>query len=214
MICLVTGMARAGSTWLFNAARLLLERAGRSPAAGAWPERAALLAAADCVVKLHHVDEELAAQADVALTCHRDLRDVVASHYRKFGAKPSEPGAHSLLPEVLQRHDFWEARAGHDMRYEDLIADPVAELGRVAAALGLDPAGLDLATIAAEIAALRHDPARATEYGLDAVNLLLPDHVTDGRHGAWRDTLTADQVKEIEDGWGAWLAARGYAVPG
>lgn len=211
MIYLAAGMHRSGSTWQFNALRLLLEHAGQAPTAGAWPERATLIQATNCVIKLHRPDEELAAQTAMVFTSHRDLRDLVASHHRMFGRSALPPEAGILLRPIMESYAYWSARATYDMQYEQMIVDKPAELGRLSTALGLAP-GLDFATISAEIDALSFNQARKTDGDYDAVTMLFDGHITDGRHGSWAETLSPEEVVEIEMLYGSWLTAHGYEV--
>ena len=211
MIYLATGMHRSGSTWQFNALRLLLEHAGQAPTAGGWPERATLVQATNCVIKLHRPDEELAAQTAMVFASHRDLRDVVASHHRMFGRSALPPEAVNVLRPIMESYAYWSARAAYDMKYEQMIADKPAELGRLATALGLAP-GLDFTAISAEIDALSFDPGRKTDGDYDAVTMLFDGHITNGQHGSWTGTLSAEEVVEIETEYGSWLTAHGYEV--
>jgi len=211
MIYLAAGMHRSGSTWQFNALRLLLEHAGQAPAAGAWPERTTLVQATNCVIKLHRPDEELAAQTAMVFTSHRDLRDLVASHHRMFGRSALPPATTSLLQPILESYAYWSPLATYDMPYEQMIADKPAELGRLATALGLAP-GLDFTAIAAEIEALVFSPARQAAGGYDAVTMLFDGHITNGQHGSWTGTLSAEEVAEIETEYGSWLTEHGYEV--
>jgi hypothetical protein len=211
MIYLATGMHRSGSTWQFNALRLLLEHAGQAPTAGAWPERATLVQAANSVIKLHRPDEELAAQTAMIFTCHRDLRDLVASHHRMFGRSALPPEAAGVLRPIMESYTYWSTLAVYDMPYEQMIADKPAELGRLATALGLAP-GLDFAAISAEIDALRFESSREMPGGYDAATMLFDGHITNGQHGSWTGTLSAEEVAEIETEYGSWLTAHGYEV--
>ncbi len=38
------------------------------------------------------------------------------------------------------------------------------------------------------------------------------NHITDGREGAWRDTLTDEELVAIEGEGAVWLKANGYQV--
>lgn len=134
MLVLSAGMPRSGSTWLYNALRLMLAQRFASPGAlaCAWVgDIDRLPAEALCrLVKLHEWDGALAGQADFVVWSYRDLRDAMASQHRKFG------GALSLqFADYLVRQDArWSARADHVMRYEDMLAQPRHELQRLAAA--------------------------------------------------------------------------------
>lgn len=211
MIYLATGIHRSGSTWQYNALRLLLEHAGISVVAGGWPERATLRQAANCVIKLHRPDEELTALSPVIVTSHRDLRDVVASHYRAFGGHETPVSASVILDPILESYTYWSERAVYDMNYELMIADRQAELARLSTALELAPE-LDFVAIAAEIEALAFNPVHQAPGGYDTVTMLFDGHITNGQHGSWTGTLSAEEIAEIEALYGSWLTAHGYEV--
>ena len=96
-------MPRSGSTWLYNAARLLLRRApqGGADLSGGWigdwrrlPKRRRLL------LKVHEFDPFLAKKARLVLYSYRDLRDALASCRRKFDIEPS---LEATIQRALQR---------------------------------------------------------------------------------------------------------------
>jgi hypothetical protein len=210
VIYVCAGMYRSGSTWLYNAVRLILAHAGTPELAAGWiTEKERLLRAANAVIKIHAFDAELVARPAIVLTSHRDLRDVAASLARKFGRE------FSLAPlrETVASHAQWARVAALDLRYEDLLADKKGPLERVAAALRLPDAALaalPFDAIAREVEGEKFEEGRATALRYDAVNLLHDGHVTDGRHGSWQTTLAPVAVAAIEREFRPWLAARGY----
>ena len=86
MIYVCAGMYRSGSTWLHNAVRLILARAGAPGLAAGWiANKDFLLTHETSVVKVHAFEEDLAGrEGAIVLTSHRDLRDIMASLQRKF----------------------------------------------------------------------------------------------------------------------------------
>lgn len=209
MIYLAAGLPRSGSTWLYNALRLLLTHVGTTLAAGWVGDKAELMQAENCLIKLHRPDPDLFS-ADFIFTCHRDLRDLVASYWRKFGRHAFPPAFGYVLNDVMEYYDCWAPRAIYDMKYEQMIVDKPAELGRLATALGLAP-GLDFTAIAAEIEALTCDPGRKNDHGWDSLTLLLEGHITNGQPGA-RAELTPEELAGIENVYESWLTAHGYEV--
>jgi len=210
MIYVCAGMYRSGSTWLYNAVRLILRHVGTPGlAAGVIGERERLLAHANTVIKVHAFDADLASRKSIALTSHRDLRDIAASLVRKFGT--NSPLA--SLRENVDHHARWARVAAYDLRYEDLLTDKPGQVERLAGALRIPAAALaalDYGAIAQEVEAEQFDERRSTPERYDAVNLLHEGHVTDGRHGSWEGTLPAALVRAIEREFRPWLAARGY----
>jgi hypothetical protein len=47
--------------------------------------------------------------------------------------------------------------------------------------------------------------------GVDPSLRITSNHITDGQEGAWRATLTPEEVAAIEDLAGDWMRAHGYA---
>jgi hypothetical protein len=208
MLVLSAGMPRSGSTWLYNALRLLLGQ--RFPAPGAlacgWVgDIDRLPADAACrLVKIHEWDPALVAQADLVTWSYRDLRDAMASQHRKFG------GALSLsFADYLVRQDArWMARADHVMRYEDMLADPLRELARLAAAAGLPDA--DPTALRRELDALSYDSDGPRNDAYHELTLLHRGHVTDGRVGSWRNGMPVDLARQIVAAHADWFGRRGY----
>ena len=76
-LILCAGIPRSGSTWLYNAARMLASHPARGdhPVYGAWIEHYDPSNPARVhVVKVHEPDEKLAWRASAVLTSRRDLR--------------------------------------------------------------------------------------------------------------------------------------------
>jgi hypothetical protein len=210
-VYLIAGMNRSGSTWLFNAVRLLLARAGAPDLAAGWvDDRAELLRHRTPVLKVHAFDPDLMARRwpCAVLVSHRDPRDVVASMARKFGCEPTADLARHIMGEYWR----WARHALYDMRYETMMADGPGEVARVARALGLRD--VDCAAVLADINALGSDaatqPPTTAADGFDRTSLLHPGHVTDGRHGSWRDQLPPDVAEQIELEFAEWMERRGY----
>jgi len=210
VIYVCAGMYRSGSTWLYNAARLILRDAGTPGLAAGWiAEKERLVRAPNALIKIHAFDAELASRKPIVLTSHRDLRDIAASLQRQFHREFSlDP-----LRESVADHAEWARVAAFDLRYEDLLCDMKGQLERVAGALRLPAAALaalPFDAIEREIESERFDESRATAERYDAVTLLHDGHITDGRHGSWQTTLPPAAVTAIEREFRPWLAARGY----
>jgi hypothetical protein len=93
----------------------------------------------------------------------------------------------------------------HRLRYEDLLADPRSELGRLCGFLGedFDPAMLDFAAAADDIVPDRKSWHERTRGALD-----------DARVDAWRHVLNADELGLFEHVAGPALQAEGYELSG
>jgi hypothetical protein len=209
-IVVSAGLMRSGSTWLFNALRLLLERAG-VPVYALWvndfdPERAR--EARTLVVKLHAANPVLAAAATRCYTCHRDLRDVVVS-LGDMGLASDLDSQLRMLQEARDGYDFWAERSNLDLAYGRIVDDAPGVLAELANDLGLSIGATDLQSIAAALSGL--DGAEvAADAPYDAVTLLHREHRFDGRAGRFVDSLDPAAEQLIVDAHGDWLARRGY----
>jgi hypothetical protein len=210
MIYLCAGMPRSGSTWLFNAVRLLLKYAGAPDLAGGYVGQSEeLLTHRTALIKLHPFHPELAARADVILTTHRDLRDVSASMQRHYQRGYSAAD----MNEWVRSQVRWSQVAAYDLHYENLLVDKLAEIKKIAAALKLPPATLDALpyeTVAGEIDGEKFKRRFSESTAYDAVNLLHEGHITDGRHGSWEGVLSAPCLAAIEKEFRGWMTLRGY----
>lgn len=212
MLVLSAGMPRSGSTWLYNALRLMLRH--RFPAPGAlacaWVGDIDRLApGAPCrLVKIHEWDPALAAQAGFVAWSYRDLRDAMASQHRKFGGALDV----SFARYLVEQDASWTARADHVMRYEDMVADPDHELARLAAALQMPD--LDLKALRRELDGLSYDSEGPRNEAFHELTLLHRGHVTDGRVGSWRNGMPVELERQVVAAHRAWFVDRGYDTGG
>lgn len=138
----------------------------------------------------------------------RDPRAAVAS-IREAGRRYGW-GAHDVSggTETWERSaraaDRWRRRAGADrfveLRYEDLVDDPAATLGRIIAFLDLDPTGLEAMLHYHETAGIH---SRAAEQ-------LASMPVTTQRLRAWELALAPGEVAFVERVLGGWMRRYGY----
>jgi hypothetical protein len=139
----------------------------------------------------------------------RDGRDVAASFVELgWAASPAEAALHWRLRVRRGRRAGRALDAGryHELRYEDLVADPEAALRRLCGAIGLpfDPAMLDHRDRAAEVARSTSHP----EYHRRLARPVTPD-LRD-----WRRDLSEADVTRIEAVAGDALAEFGYEPSG
>lgn len=205
-LVLAAGMPRSGSTWLYNALRLLLARNGLPYSAGWLTDLEHRVGAVPVLLKVHDFDPALVERAAGIAYSFRDLRDALASARRKFGRTPSLPHARRLL----EAHQQWLPRADFVMRYETMLQDPPGTLQALAAAFGLE-AG-DTEVLSAELGRLDYAASDDGNGRYNTVNLMHRDHVTDGAHGSWRGTLEDDFVRDLEREFPQWFADNGYSI--
>ena len=207
MLIVAAGMPRSGSTWLYNAVRLMSAGSPGGPLVCGWVDDIGhRIGEESCLVKVHSYDAAMADRADLIFYSYRDVRDSLASQERSFGRPPTIEDARYFIENDAN----WRACATHAMRYESFIEDQSAELARIAAALGLDAGATDLAEVKRELDALSRGSGESQEDGYDKTNLFHKGHVTDGRHGSWRGALPEELVGELEREFAGWFRANGY----
>jgi hypothetical protein len=202
-IILSAGMPRSGSTWLFNAARLLLNNAGRDVGSGWIGDWATLPKKMWLLLKVHDYDPYLVENARIILYSFRDLRDALASSKRKFGTEPTMAQSRHWLEADRQ----WRQQASFVLRYESMLTDATSLITDLTAALQLPE--VDSQETLAQIARI-NTPNGGDAY--DPETLLHPDHITDGRHGTWQDWLAPEFVRQIEEEFRDWFEENGYSV--
>ncbi len=206
-LVLAAGMQRSGSTWLYNAARLILSR--QEPQVyGCWvddfdPARSDITPVT--IVKIHSIDLGWAERADVILTCHRDLRDVAAS-MRDMGWADDD-NAVKRVTNARTCHEFWSKRADADLAYSLIRERPTDAIVSIAETLETRVSADQARQIAEAIDALS---AREPESRYDSVTLLHRQHRRHGARDRWKDSLDPELAQRIADENISWMIKRGY----
>lgn len=167
----------------------------------AWKERTDR-----CLVKVHQPLDELANKADKVIYSYRDLRDVLASLQRKFGTPPSLALAQSLIVN----DDYWARKSAYTMRYESMLADPLAVIGEVGRALDLRET--NASRVLSEVTQLSYQADGERNEVYHKENLYHKDHITNGAEGSWKTQLPDQLVADVEHRYGDWLTERGYRL--
>ncbi len=229
MLVLVCGMHRSGSTLVWQITRLLLEgQPGlRNPRDVELKDFAA--AAADpedlLMAKVHYrptfSEEEFPREGAIYLYTYRDVRDAIASLYRKGRYTKRDPrrgprNSRLATRRELAGSDMWTSMPGAWIaKYEDFRNDVPGLVRNLATTLQIELTEERLAVICAEVeidAQKQRVLQAALVVGIDEDSRITQNHITDGREGAWRDTLTEGELGAIELESGAWLVTHGYLV--
>lgn len=205
MLVVSAGLMRSGSTWQFNALRTILRRYGLKDCVGCLASDSRWTEATNRIVKIHEWNASLAEQADFVFTCHRDIRDACASLTRFHPNRV--PSAFDKIMKEFGNYRKWADNAVYDMKYEQMVQDPVTCVCDTIQALGLS--GLNEQTIAAEVNAIK-PPRRARGHREDPDTLLWGNHITNGIPGSYEQTLDPQVILNIENEVGWWLAKKGY----
>lgn len=153
---------------------------------------------------------------------YRDLRDALASAWRK---NRLEPGHRQRTSETLKAFVKAQLKAAEVFearkhlwrgRYEDFVNDLEGLTHHLAAELGINPSAELVQRLVSEAQPeQQRERVRQLSEGDQAVrhtSFITSNHITDGREGAWKDTLTVAEAELAERIARPWLKARGYAL--
>ena len=228
------GLSRSGSTWQFNALRILLQHAAKaigqpenlvqSAHGHSVDDLQACLTHRVCIVKVHEFLPRVLNQVDAVFVTHRDPRDVLLSSAQKIEAcllAGKQP-----LESAFRSYAAWVPHACHDMRYERMATGGAAqELHLMAIKLGIADA-VNLVDVAAQLGQVTHraEPNTAQQVATG----LMPGHLTHlttdpGAHLTFEDAVARGafskkcnltrEIELINAGFGRWLAKEGYPLP-
>lgn len=196
-LILAAGMARTGSTWLYNVLACCHNCAGLTVYRASIEDYQADVEADAHIVKLHNYTEAaecLRTRAALVCTMYRDLRDTAASMVRK-GWISGEP--HELIPylrqTLAQQYDAWKPFSGLEVTYEDAMRRPKTTILRLLCALNL------LTVNPCEVMADMEKIGRWRSHAVDPETQIWPGHITDGGIGTYGRTLSPAAVEAIEN---------------
>ncbi|NBW07486.1 MAG: hypothetical protein EBR82_05620 [Caulobacteraceae bacterium] len=205
------GMIRSGSTWQYNAVRLLLKAAGRS-AKGFWiedydPEDGAEVH----IVKMHSAIDAEAIRPDTVLSTVRDPRAVLASLARMGWTSLEEDRLRTQARDYADLANHWQSIADVTTRYADIIERPVEAMTSLNGALDLGLPQSTLAAIADQLDAIRApEDADSTSRGYHAESLLHPGHIGDRTDAAAVALLPPGIAEAIADEIRPWMKEHGF----
>jgi len=208
MLVVCAGVHRSGSTWLYNAVRLILIDSGKSVygcfSTNYDPENEAEVH----VVKTHNNIKKLKENADFVFTCKRDLRDIVASAVRR--GLIDESAAMPYLSQIMEReYEPWKGRSDLEIVYEKLLKRKKPDyIKKLAEIMGID--NIDALEVFDKIESL---PIPQSEEDFDEETQLHFGHITNGKYKTWKETLTEYTIVAIEVRYAGWLERNGYDSP-
>lgn len=233
-----SGMFRSGSTLQFQLVSALIERAGlghRMP--WAMPEDFAEIAIEHdenpelLVFKTHickhPMRERLRDGRALAIGAHRDLRDVAVSGAQKAGVEPTPAYCKELMTGCMACARGWEGSPGIlEQSYALLTRDPKHAVLEMAGHLQIPCSETHAEALSQEFSvdrqreriakAVRDGRMRSPRPGGKILHmdreLLHPNHIVDGQTGKWRDVLSPESIRVIEEIGADWLAFRGYEL--
>jgi hypothetical protein len=204
-LIVTAGMPRSGSTWLYNAVRLLLEGTGCLDIGAGWIADFNSFKNHDVVIlKIHNFEPVIADNATVIFYSYRDVRDALASFKRKFGNEPSIDQAKTFI----DNDNKWRQKASFIMKYEEMIAAREKTINAIARCLQIQNANPH--HLMQEIDTMNYTKGDKKNNTYNLENLLHKNHITDGRHGSWKGHVPDTIITQIELECKDWLQANGY----
>jgi len=209
-------MFRSGSTWLYNAVRLIFgsnEATSTNFSAG-WIKDLNDLEKKDfMILKTHRFNQDIVDSSKFILYSYRDIRDAFASSVRKFNAAPTIAEAE----RVLKDHEKWVASADYVMRYETMIGDREKTVADILKALSskleipkIEDLGMEeVISISQQIDNLSNrEIGNTDQHHKDS--LLYDGHITHGGSNTWKGILDDKFVLELGRSFSWWFDKYGY----
>ena len=170
-IILVASVYRSGGTWLFNAARMLVEAAGHEVHAAWITEHEPGAPARFHVVKAHKPDQ-IGFTPWKILTSRRDLASRLASNIRMGWLADKPENIVTAATNYIALEAYWRERTNLEVAFSDIVERPAKALGEIAGALDLDTSRAQHEEIADALSRLK----APGDGGPDPVTLLHPGH--------------------------------------
>ncbi len=204
-LILNAGMPRSGTTWLFNIVRTMLtstEQMAQNFSCGWIGDLNTMPMKPVMLVKVHDFHPEYLKPASFILYSFRDIRDVLASMYRKFDKEPTLEAADI----ALGMYAHWMRHANFVMKYEDMMAGQKLKIAEELAGR-FQLSHLDIEKIVDEVEGMKASAGTET---YDVNSLYHEGHITDGRHGSWEGIISPELEAQILQKHEAWFRHHGY----
>lgn len=172
-VVLIAGVPRSGSTWCYNAVRLVLTAAGEDVEAGWCRDLEGEPRARWRVVKAHGPDEVSGLKPHLTFTTRRPLAECIASRQNMGWQSFGEEAVVEAARRQRALYAYWKARSDLEIDFGDICDKPHDAVGAVSGSLGVT--GIDLAPVLLELSDLRQPPAGS----YDPETLLHPNHIND-----------------------------------
>ncbi|UWQ86108.1 hypothetical protein [Leisingera caerulea] len=171
------GVPRSGSTWVYNAARLLCEKAGLRCYAE-WCEDYQPDRHADYdvhLVKLHNM-EEFSFPAHRVLSTRRDLVERLASLVRMGWLKEDPVSLQRAAESHSELAEYWAERTDNETLYSDIMERPEKAVKDIARAMDIPCPDKTATDISRQLARLPVPAETENQRGHDSQTLLHPNH--------------------------------------
>jgi hypothetical protein len=174
---LIAGIPRSGSTWQYNAVRLLITASGRRVHAAWCGDYITPPEGVTSVIKVHTPDEGSIVSKPLVLTTRRDLIDTLQSLVRVGWSPPNYTSLRGRALQQLHMYVHWAKRSSHETLYDDIINKPIDELRNLSKSLKLELGDEQIKEVSNKLEALKAPEGNGRDMGLyDLETLLHPDH--------------------------------------
>jgi len=199
-LVLSAGMRRSGSTLLFNILRELLATEHRDGLVSGWVgDLESLPRGTIYLIKTHDLGA-LRHRAKAIFYTFRDIRTALVSDARRF----QEPLTLEQVDQRIAQYTLARRHATLCLKYEELIASPLASVSAIAAALNVtaDPEAIW------NRASTLKSPTATDAYS--KTTLLHPEHKTGTSDDDWREFLDPALADRIHARYRWWFRECGY----
>ena len=183
---LIAGVPRSGSTWCFNAVRLLVERSGVSTHSAWYADYEAEHDAEWHIIKAHQPDQ-VEFEPSITITTARDVSECVASLIRMGWVVDAPQDILNAAKAHTALYEYWNARSACEIQFELIGRNPETAVRQLAKAMRIAE------TYVEDVAAVLSSIEPPSEGAYSRETLLHPDHIGDGRESAAR----VARVREI-----------------
>lgn len=127
MIIVIAGIKRSGSTWMYNAVRLLCY--GDDRGVSLQHENFDIKSYSDAIniIKVHPFKRALYEHADMIFTSFRDIQAIKKSRKRCFGRKLPSKDVNNMVHNLL----LWQRKSCFYMHYSDFMNDKGLEFEKI-----------------------------------------------------------------------------------
>jgi hypothetical protein len=215
---IVGGMPQAGSTLCFNLIREMIEENGSGVhvklgnTSSNYKKEGSKTGKVDYNLVKSHI--QIPGNFDYKINVRRDIRDSVASNKRK---DPSFLGGNVM--EIAKRNIDWYNEfvgiSNYEFVYENYKNNPNNIIKEISFILGFNLDDNQINNVIDRAESLKDKNLSYThEWSNDMFNktLMSQIHITSnkGKIGGYKDTLTEQEIKNLEDKYKNWLTEKGY----
>lgn len=189
---------------MYNIVRLAFELSGKDVGAG-WIHDFKRYRKKEVVILKTHF-HLISTPPDIILYSYRDIRDVIASNKRQSGRLFTL----EKIDHILELYTYWMRRSNFTMRYESFIQDSAERMAKLILEF-LNLFSVPVSKVMEEVEKLEVPSSKNRWNFYDKVNLLHPNHITNGGTGTWRD-IDPKFIRRVEKRHRQWFIDNNYVL--